>query len=128
MIKLYPAIFHEENNVFWSEFPDLEGCQTSATSLEELFKNSAEALGLYLISLIENNKPLPSASNISDISIKEGFATLVDTDIDLYRKNTKSVKKTLSLPYWLNQEAEKAQINFSQTLQEALKEKLIFSI
>ena len=58
---IYPAVIHEEDS-FWLEFPDLEGCQTCGNTLEETLCNAQEALGLYLASLTENGQPLPKAS------------------------------------------------------------------
>lgn len=120
----YPAIFHFEDNEFWVEFPDLKGCFSSGKTLEEAYDNAKEALGLYLDKSndIENriiNKP-SSAINIcldSNCSIM-----FVEYDSIEYAKKykNKAIKKTLSIPEWLNDEAIKKNINFSNVLQEAL--------
>ncbi|MBP3384149.1 MAG: type II toxin-antitoxin system HicB family antitoxin [Firmicutes bacterium] len=122
MLKVYPAIFHEEDG-FWVEFPDLEGCNTCGTTLEETMELAQEALGLYLISLIEDRKELPAASSIRDVETDE-IVSYISVDVDKYRRNNKAVKKTLSLPAWLAEEAERNNLSLSKVLQEGLKAQL----
>jgi antitoxin HicB len=124
MLKIYPAIFHKEDGSYWVEFPDLPGCQSFGETLEETMKVAQEALGLYIISKLECDENIPDPSEIGAIKIKEGNASYVATEIDNFRKKTKSVKKTLSIPQWLNEAAEKQHVNFSSTLQKALKNQL----
>jgi antitoxin HicB len=125
MLTIYPAIFHNENGSYWVEFPDLEGCQSCGESIPETMSMAQEALGLYLVSLLEDNVTPPKPSNIFALKTDEtSFSTLVSVDIDAYRRNTKAVKKTLSIPAWLNEEAEKRHVNFSSLLQDALKKEL----
>ena len=124
MIKAYPALIHNENG-YWAEFPDLEGCQTVGDSFEELLGAASEALGLYLVSLIEEGKALPASSDISEIKHKKDVeVTYIFTDIDKYRRDTRAVKKMLSIPAWLAKEAEQRNISLSKVLQEALKQKI----
>lgn len=122
MLKVYPAIFHEENG-FWVEFPDLVGCNTCGATLEETMESAQEALGLYLVSLAENNQPLPEPSSIKTIETSEPVS-YVSVDMDKYRRNNKAVKKTLSIPAWLAEEAEKSNLSLSKVLQEGLKARL----
>lgn len=125
MLTIYPAIFHQENGSFWVEFPDLEGCQTYGDTLQEAMSLAEEALGLYIVSLEESNSEIPKPSDIKSIATDENsFTTLVSCNIDDYRRKTKPVKKTLSIPEWLNEEAERRHINFSSLLQQALKKEL----
>ena len=80
-----------------------------------------------LYEMEENGKAIPKASGIKDLELAENeFATLVACDTLEYRKfyNSKAVKKTLSIPAWLNTMAEKEDINFSAVLQKALKAEL----
>lgn len=120
MKTAYPAIIHEENNEFWVEFPDLEGCFSDGESLAEAASNASEALGMYICSLMERNLDVPRPSDARSISTDNGIVTVVATEPLAYRKSTKSVKKTLTIPEWLNIEAEKRHINFSSVLQQAL--------
>lgn len=124
MLKMYPAVFHAEDGGYWVEFPNLEGCQTQGDTLEESMSMAQEALGLYLVSLEERKISLPSPSNPASIEVKDGdFTTLVTTNLNQYRRN-KAVKKTLTIPSWLNEMAEEHHVNFSGVLQDALMQKL----
>ncbi len=124
--RFYPAIFTQEDNYFWVYFPDLPGCFTEGSSMAEAYEMAQEAMGLYM----ENNSgefDFPEPSDIKTIIPKENeYPILVEFDPVEYlkRKSTKSVKKTLTIPEWLNVLAEKNNINFSQILQKALKEQL----
>lgn len=126
---VYPAIFTYEDDGISVEFPDLPGCLTCADTTEDAIKMAKEALGLHLYDIEEENEPIPTASSINDLSLeKNQIPILIDINMVLHRKaieNT-SVKKTLTIPQWLNKEAERHNINFSQVLQEALKEQLHF--
>jgi predicted RNase H-like HicB family nuclease len=120
MLKIYPAVFHEEDGNFWAEFPDLEGCQSCGATLEGTMELAREALGLYLAAELESKKRIPEPSDIKCFETGNGFVNYVTVDPDKYRRKTKAVKKTLSIPEWLNEEAEKKHINFSSVLQSAL--------
>ena len=124
MFKIYPAIFHKENESYWVEFPDLPGCQSYGESLEEAILFAEEALGLYLVSLIESEEYIPSSSDISDIICSGEFTTYISTDIDKYRRNSKAVRKDGSIPAWLAEEAEKKHLSLSKILQEGLYKRL----
>ena len=125
---IYPAVFTLEDEGGYSiNFPDIECCYTSAETLEEGLKMAEDVLCLMLYEMEENGKAIPKASGIKDLELAENeFATLVACDTLEYRKfyNSKAVKKTLSIPAWLNTMAEKEDINFSAVLQKALKAEL----
>lgn len=123
MLFVYPAIFHKENDAYWVEFPDLEGCHTYGSSINETMEAAQEALSAYLLTLLEQEKTIASPSDISVIHAADGFTSLVSCDINQY-KDTKAVKKTLTIPSWLNDRAVSMGINFSQVLQEALLSKV----
>ena len=125
MKMIYPAVFHFEDNAYWVEFPDLPGCQSFGSSLSDTLENAREALEVYAISLIESKEEIPAATDISKLSIERNcFASLVDIDLSAYFKKAKAVKKTLTIPEWLNEAAMEKGINFSQTLQDALMIKI----
>ena len=124
MLFIYPAIFHKENNEYWVEFPDLPGCHTYGSSLSETVMFAQEALYGYLFTLLEEGKKFPAPSDIQDLSATDGFASLVSCDFDQYR-STRAIKKTLSIPKWLNDRAVSMGVNFSQVLQEALIAKIM---
>lgn len=124
MLLTYPAIFHKEDNSFWVEFPDLEGCQTYESNLNKAVECSQEALAAYLTTLLESGAQLPVPSDILQLDAgNDGFTSLVSCDIS-NTKESKAVKKTLTIPAWLNDRALDLNVNFSKVLQDALLEKI----
>ena len=123
----YPAIFtYEEDKEIAVVFPDLN-CATSGIDEDDAFSSARELLGCVLNGLEEDEEEIPQPSKINDIKLeKNETIVLIDVFMPAFREKMKNrfIKKTLSIPYWLNAEAEKAGINFSQVLQVALKEKL----
>ena len=125
MTRIYPAIFHKENGAYWIEFPDLEGCNTCGNTFEDAMKMAQEALGLYINGLYENELNIPTPSDIRTIlPEKDAFVSYVCTDDAKYRRDTRAVKKTLSIPAWLAVEAEKRNLSLSKLLQDALLQKI----
>lgn len=123
----YPAIFTPEEKGYSIVFPDLEGCYTCGNTLEEGLEMAQDALALVLYGYEKEERPIPAPSKINNLSLKEQeFVNYVACDTMAYRKrfNNKAVKKTLTLPEWMNEEATAIGINFSQVLQEALLAKL----
>ncbi|MBQ5850480.1 MAG: type II toxin-antitoxin system HicB family antitoxin [Lachnospiraceae bacterium] len=126
MKYVYPAIFTEEQNGQYSVvFPDFVNCYTSGDSLAEAIEMAEDVLVLTLYDMEEDNQPIPKASDISSIK-SDSIVSLIACDTMEYRKlyDNKAVKKTLTIPNWLNTEAEKRDINFSSVLKEALIEKI----
>lgn len=125
---VYPAVFvPEEEGGYSIYFPDLNGCYTQSQTLEEGLNMANDALCLMLYDMEERNQLIPKASNIRDVKTNgDEFATLIYCDTIEYRKffNSKAVKKTLTIPAWLNTIAEREGINFSAVLQKALKKEL----
>lgn len=126
MILVYPAIFHQEDGAVWVEFPDLEGCQSYGDTIEECVLEAQEALSAYAESIIERDMKLPTPTNVKDIIVEDNdsFVMLVYSELKVYDKDEKAVKKTLTIPQWLNDRAVKNNINFSETLQNALIERM----
>lgn len=123
----YPAFFYYDEDGISIEFPDLPGCLPCAATTEEAFKNAKEALGVHLFGLERDGDEIPAPSPTKDLHPEEG-ATLVMIEVSMplvrARLNNQYVKKTLTIPSWLNIAAEEANINFSQLLQEGLKARL----
>ena len=121
----YFAVFEPTATGYSVFFPDLPGCITVGRDLEQASQMAKEALGLHLWGMEKDNEEIPSATlppyeetEAGDFVMPiEIFPELVKNEIE-----SKAVKKTLTIPYWLNELAEKNQINFSQILQNALKE------
>lgn len=120
----YPAVFTPEDDGGYSvAFPDLDGCFTQGETIEDAYKMAFDALGLAIDFLESEKRPIPSPSTPNEIKLNENeFVVIIEFDMLEYQKkhNSKSVKKTLTIPQWLNEEAMAKNINFSQVLQEAL--------
>ena len=123
MLFVYPAVFHKEEDSYWVEFPDLPGCHSYGSSVTETMACAQEALAGYILTLLEQERPIAVPSDIGTLSAEDGFTSLVSCNIDQY-KETKAVKKTLTIPAWLNERAIARGVNFSQVLQEALLSKV----
>jgi predicted RNase H-like HicB family nuclease len=131
---IYPAVFDpNENGGYTVTFPDLPGCVTEGDNLDEALLMAAEAMALHLYGMERDGDEIPEPSKPSDVTLpedvdKDAFVTLVQARTEPIRDElqNRAVKKTLTIPQWLNDAAEKEGINFSQTLQFALKEKLGF--
>jgi Uncharacterized conserved protein len=124
----YPALFHEaEEGGFWVTFPDIPECMTQGDDMQQAYEMAVEALGLSLSSMEDEKTEIPTASRPQDIQNEENsFLVVIEFDMAEYRRKhcSRAVKKTLSIPEWLNDVAIKQNINFSQVLQEALMEKV----
>ena len=124
---VYPAVFTPEPEGYSINFPDLESCYTSAPTLEEGMEMAADVLCLTLYGLEEEGKPIPAASDLRTMKTEgKAFVSLVRCDTIEYRRfyDNKAVKKTLTIPAWLNTMAERNGVNFSMVLQTALKHEL----
>lgn len=127
---IFPAVFEaEETGGFSIYFPDIPGCYSDADSIEEGIKNAEDALCLMLYHFEEEKREIPTPSSIPEVtkSIREqDFVTYIKCDTLEYRRyfNAKAVKKTLTIPAWLNDIAEREDVNFSHILQKALKQAL----
>ena len=123
----YPAIFHEaEEGGFWVSFPDLPECLTEGDDMQQAYEMAVDALGLSLTSRKAESEPIPKPTEINKVDAEDGILAVVEFDMMEYQKkhNSRAIKKTLSIPEWLNEEAVARGVNFSQVLQEALMLKL----
>ena len=122
----YPALFHiAEEGGFWVTFPDIPECMTQGDNMEEAYNMAVDALGLCITDMEKEHIPLPASSSPDKITVEpDSFLVVIEFDILAYKKRTRStaIKKTLSIPEWLNEEALALNINFSQVLQDALIE------
>ena len=123
----YPAFLYYDDDGISIEFPDLPGCLPCAKTTEEAFKNAQEALGLHLYGMECDNDPIPEPSDLKTLRAEDGaVVTMIDVFMPAIRDriNNRVVKKTLTIPAWLNRKAEAAHVNFSQILQDGLKQYL----
>lgn len=126
----YPALFHKsEEGGFWISFPDFPECFTEGDDMKQAYETTVEALGLALVNRKEEKEEIPDPSDLDKIQNEDGTIVIVEFDMLEYQRkhNSKAVKKTLSIPEWLNEEAVSMGVNFSQVLQEALMSKLNIS-
>ena len=137
MLSIYPACFFKEDCGYSVVFPDLNWLATSGSTETDAMNMAVDCLAGSLYSCINDGEQVPPASAMSEISLasvaKElgadtngAFVNMVSVDVERYAKEhfEKSVRKTLTIPAWLNAAAQEKKINFSQTLQEALLTKI----
>ena len=129
MVYHYPAIISKEDGYWFAEFPDLNGATTEAPTREAVFDAAEEMAAGWIMDSLERGEPLPAPTyqlqRALDPAKNEAcYIVKVDTDAIVSDKDTTPVKKTLAIPKWVNEAAEKRNINFSATLRDALIEKL----
>ena len=121
----YPALFHKaEEGGFWITFPDFPECMTQGENMQDAYEMAWDALGLAVVSRIENREALPPVTEPYAVTLDpDTFCVVVPFDLISYQKkhNSKAVKKTLSIPEWLNEAAVAMNINFSQLLRQNTK-------
>lgn len=125
MKYVYPVIFYKDEKKIGVTVPDIFGCHTFGKNMAEAIEMAQDVIEMILVSYENDNQEIPQASDID--SIKKDSDTiavsLVVADTDKWRQenDNKAVKKTLSIPSWMNKKAEAKGINFSQCLQDALR-------
>ena len=139
MLSKYPACFYKEDDGYSVIFPDLNYLATQGDSFEDAMEMAVECLASYLYIAQRDGEDVPAPSSLvnidpvavakeldPDLPVGEAIVNLVSVDVAEYAKKhfEKSVKKTLSIPAWLNEAAVAQGVNFSQVLQRALKEQL----
>ena len=127
MKYVYPAIFTPLEDGYDVHIPDLPGCRTCGDTLIEAIEMAEDALCLMLYHAEEDGLKIPPPSKAQNIKhVKGEFVQYISCDTDFYRRYfaTKAIKKTLTIPSYLNAMAERAGVNFSALLQEALKKRL----
>lgn len=125
MKYVYPIVLTKEESGYYVRIPDFD-VSTQGKDLANAIEMARDLIGLMAIDFEEDKKERPKPNSVKFEKQEDDIVTLVDVDFLEYKKkhSNKAIKKTLTIPYWLNVEAEKMGINFSQVLQTALKEKL----
>lgn len=124
---LYYAIFSFEDDTVNVVFPDLDNAATFGTDMHDALYMARDLLAGWLLDAEDNGDQLPTASKPSNFSADiDQLVIPIEVDLNFFRNkfNSKPIKKTLTIPSYLNDLGVKSGINFSQTLTEALKEKL----
>jgi len=121
----YPVILYADDGKVGVTVPDLPGCHTYGDGVADALLAAKDAIEMWLWDAENNAEAIPRATEKVDVAEGQTL-TLVAADTDEWRRahDTRAVKKTLSVPSWLNAKAEKANAPFSQILQEGLKEYL----
>lgn len=124
---LYPAIFEFNNDGISVTFPDLPGCISFGMQDEEAVSMAKEALALHLYGLEKDQEEIPVATSSKEIQLSDNQAiVLIEVWMPPFRyeMNNQSVKKTLTIPRWLDDVAKEHNVNYSYLLQEAIREHL----
>lgn len=120
---VYPAVFHPntDDGAYTVIFPDLPGCITEGKDLENALYMAQSALSLWLEYTLEHKEPVPAASQRQQIVVEPGeFVNLVRASV----KEGKAVKRTVSLPQWMDQRASELGLSLSRVLQDALRSRI----
>ncbi len=123
---VYPAAFHpNDDGSYTVSFPDLPGCITEGKGLADAMYMAQDALEMWLWYTEDHKEAIPAPTMNLAVTAPE-FVNLICADTTEYRKknDTRAIKKTLTIPAWLNTAALEHNINFSQVLQDALKDRL----
>lgn len=133
MKTAYPVIFTKTKECILIEVPDLD-ILTEGKDMVDAIEMARDAIGLAGITKEDMEIPVPEPSDIWSVKEEQGkfagegnsYVSLVDIDFSEYRRSVdnRMVRRNVTLPNWLNQRAEKAKINVSKVLQEALMVKL----
>lgn len=126
MTVVYPVVFTKLDDGYMAYVPDLK-CNTQGDDLAEAIVMSRDAIGLMCMDMQDDQKPLPEPSDPTSIQTAANeIVSLVDVDVDAYRRahNQRTVRRNVSLPCWLNEQADRAGVNVSAILQAALKREL----
>ena len=139
MNYVYPAVFYEEEGGISVIFPDLGNLATFGDNMADAMRMAQDACGLYLFTALRDGEDIPAPSALNEINpaaiLKDvemesaagsAFVNMVLVDMNEYARqhSDKAVKKTLSIPMWLNTLCEEKSINFSKVLQDALLAKV----
>lgn len=129
MKYMYYAVFTQEKDYIDITFPDLKGCITFGDNLEEALYMSKDALEGHLLVLEDEKMNIPKPSTYQELQAKlndnqQLQLINVDTDFIRCREENKAVNKMVTLPKWLVDLGKEKKINFSQVLQQALKNEL----
>lgn len=120
----FPAIFDVAEDGISVEFPDLPGCLPCGHTVEEAIKNAKEAMALHLYGMEEEGEEIPEPTDITKLKLEPNqFVVMVEAWMPPFRDEmeNKAVKKTLTIPKWLDDLAVENGVNFSHILQDALK-------
>ncbi len=123
----YPAVFaYDQDQEIAVVFPDLD-CATSGTDDADALLSARELLGCVMYGREEDGEDIPEPTPLAEVQAADNErAVLIDVYMPSIRlaQINRSVNRTVTLPAWLNAAALERGVNFSQVLQEALKQQI----
>lgn len=124
---IFPAIIKSDGGIYDVRFPDIDNCFTFGDDIEDALDSAKDVLELCIYDMEQDGKEIPSASDIKDINLGQG-ESIAWIDVWMVsvrdKMENRTIKKTLTIPKWLNDRGVEKNLNFSQILQSAVKEKL----
>ena len=124
MKYVYPALFAKEDESILVTFPDLEDTFTDGATMQEAFDNAEDVLNLMLWNREEEKADIPLPSSPEEIIVPQGtMLVMIKADTLAYRKlhDQKTIRRSITLPSWLDTIAREHNINFSQLMQNAIR-------
>jgi len=122
----YPIVLKRDGKFFFTSVPDCE-ISTQGDDVVHAIEMARDAIALWCLDRLEDELELPVPSELASIATEDGdILTLVDIDIEAYKRRyeTRTIRRNITLPNWLNEEVNKSGINVSAFIQNALKEEL----
>lgn len=123
MKYVYPAILTQEDDGIIVSFSDVEGARTDGATMEEALENAEDVLNLMLLTMEEKHMDIKPPTPIASLDVPKGSTVaLVRADTRAYSKkvDTRAVRKSVSIPAWMDSLAREHNLNFSNVLQNAI--------
>jgi len=122
MEYVYPAVFHRnEDETYTITYPDLPGCISEGKTLGNAMYMAQSALAQWIAYLTDKKQTIPNASPAGKIKPSKGdFLNLIRAEV----KDAKAVKRTVSIPKWMDDKVAQSGLSLSRVLQDALRERL----
>ena len=123
MKYVYPAILTQEDDGIIVSFPDVEGARADGATMEEALENAEDVLNLMLLTMEEKHMDIKPPTPIASLDVPKGSTVaLVRADTRAYSKkvDTRAVRKSVSIPAWMDSLAREHNLNFSNVLQNAI--------
>lgn len=123
MKYVYPAILTQEDDGIIVSFPDVEGARTDGATMEDALENAEDVLNLMLLTMEEKHMDIKPPTPIASLDVPKGSTVaLVRADTRAYSKkvDTRAVRKSVSIPAWMDSLAREHNLNFSNVLQNAI--------
>lgn len=123
----YPVVFSKGESHVVVYVPDFN-INTQGKDFAEAIEMARDAIGIMGIDMEDEKEPLPVPADISEVARenRSDIISFVDVDFAEYRRKNdmRTVRRNVTLPSWLNSEAERSGVNVSAVLQRALKQEL----